>query len=48
MRLVDVMMAFPALLLALALTTLFERSVLNTIIVIGIVYSATTARILHG
>ena len=48
MRLVDVMMAFPALLLALALTTLFERSVVNTIIVIGIVYSATTARILHG
>ena len=48
MRLVDVMMAFPALLLALALTTLFDRSVINTIIVIGIVYSATTARILHG
>jgi len=48
MRVVDVFMAFPALLLALVLMTLFERSVLNTIIVIGIVYTTTTARILHG
>ncbi len=48
MRVVDVMMAFPALLLALALTTLFERSVFNTVLVIGVVYSATTARILYG
>ena len=48
MRGVDVMMAFPALLLALVLMTLFERSVVNTIIVIGIVYAATTARILFG
>ena len=48
MRVVDVLMAFPALLLALALMTLLERSVLNTIIVIGIVYTTTTARILYG
>ncbi len=48
MRGVDIMMAFPALLLALVLMTLFERSVINTIIVIGIVYAATTARILFG
>jgi|TARA_B110000503_G_C7130687_1_gene406690 peptide/nickel transport system permease protein len=48
MRGVDVLMAFPALLMALALITLLERSVLNTIIVIGIVYSTTTARILYG
>ncbi len=48
MRGVDVLMAFPALLLALVLMTLFERSVINTIIVIGIVYTTTTARILFG
>jgi len=48
MRIVDVLMAFPALLLALVLMTLLERSVLNTIIVIGIVYTTTTARILYG
>ncbi len=48
MRVVDVLMAFPALLLALALITMFERSVFNTILVVGIVYSTTTARILFG
>lgn len=48
MRGVDVLMAFPALLLALVLMTLLERSVANTIIVIGIVYATTTARILFG
>lgn len=48
MRIVDIMMAFPALLLALVLMTLLERSVVNTIIVIGVVYTTTTARILYG
>ncbi|MFK7889860.1 MAG: ABC transporter permease [Granulosicoccus sp.] len=48
MRVVDVLMAFPALLLALVLITLLERSVSNTIMVIGIVYATTTARILFG
>lgn len=48
MRIVDVLMAFPALLLALVLMTLLERSVVNTIIVIGVVYATTTARILFG
>ena len=48
MRGVDVLMAFPALLLALVLMTLLERSVANTILVIGIVYATTTARILYG
>ncbi len=48
MRAVDVFMAFPALLLALALMTLLDRSVFNTIVVIGIVYTTTTARILFG
>ena len=41
-------MAFPALLLALVLMTILERSVTNTILVIGIVYATTTARILFG
>ncbi|MFK7994826.1 MAG: ABC transporter permease [Granulosicoccus sp.] len=48
MRAVDVLMAFPALLLALGLMTILERSVVNTIIVIGVVYATTTARILFG
>ena len=48
MRGIDVLMAFPALLMALVLITLLERSVVNTIIVIGIVYATTTARILFG
>jgi peptide/nickel transport system permease protein len=48
MRVVDVMMAFPALLLALALMTILERGVINTIIAVGIVYMSTTARILYG
>ena len=48
MRIVDVLMAFPALLLALVLMTIFERSINNTIIVIGLVFTATTARILYG
>lgn len=48
MRMVDVLMAFPALLLALVLMTLLERSVVNTIIVIGLVYTTTTARIIFG
>ena len=48
MRGIDILMAFPALLMALVLITLLERSVLNTIIVIGIVYATTTARILFG
>jgi len=48
MRAVDVLMAFPALLLALVLMTLLERSVINTILVIGLVYAATTSRILFG
>ncbi len=48
MRGVDVLMAFPALLMALVLITLLERSVFNTVLVIGIVYATTTARILYG
>ena len=48
MRIVDVLMAFPALLLALALMTILGRGIINTMIAIGIVYMTTTARILYG
>ena len=48
MRGVDVLMAFPALLLALILMTLLERSIVNTVLVIGLVYMTTTARIIFG
>lgn len=48
MRLVDVLMAFPALLLALALMTILDRGVINTIIAVGTIYTMTTARILYG
>lgn len=48
MRMVDVLMAFPALLLALALMTILDRGVGNTIIAVGTIYMTTTARILYG
>lgn len=48
MRMVDVLMAFPALLLALALMTILDRGVINTIIAVGTIYTMTTARILYG
>ena len=48
MRIVDVLMAFPALLLALSLATILGRGVGNIILAIGIVYMTTTARILYG
>lgn len=48
MRAVDVLMAFPALLLALALIVVLGRSVGNVIVAVGAVYLATTARIVYG
>lgn len=48
MRVVDVMMAFPALLLALALIVVLGRGVENSILAIGIVYMTTTARIVYS
>ena len=48
MRLIDVLMAIPAMLMALALMTLVDRSVMATIFVIGLVYAATSARIFYG
>ena len=48
MRIIDVMMAFPALLLALALIVVLGRGVENSILAIGVVYMTTTARIVYG
>ncbi|MEO3427426.1 ABC transporter permease [Pelagibius sp. CAU 1746] len=48
MRVVDVMMAFPSLLLALGLIVILGQSVANAIIAIGVIYLTTTARITYG
>jgi len=48
MRVVDVMMAFPSLLLALGLIVILGQSVANAILAIGVIYLTTTARITYG
>jgi peptide/nickel transport system permease protein len=48
MRLVDVLMAFPSLLLALGLIVILGSSVANSIIAIGAAYLTTTTRIIYG
>lgn len=48
MRMVDVLMSFPALLLALALIIVLGRGVDNAIIAVGSVYLTTTARLVYG
>ena len=48
MRLIDVMMAFPSLLLALVLMTIFGRGLLNVIFAVGITYLTRTTRIVYG
>jgi len=48
MRAVDVLMAFPSLLLALGLIVILGPSVLNSIIAIGAGYLTTTTRIIYG
>lgn len=48
MRCVDVLMAFPSLLLALGLIVILGQGVLNAILAIGVVYLTTTARIVYG
>lgn len=45
MRVVDVMFAFPMLLLALAIVAIFQPGMLTTIIAIGVVYTPIFARI---
>jgi peptide/nickel transport system permease protein len=48
MRILDVFFAFPSLLLAIALMTIFGGSVTNVIIAIGLVYIPAFARIVRG
>jgi len=48
MRMVDVLMAFPSLLLALGLIVILGPSVINSIIAIGTAYLTTTTRIIYG
>jgi peptide/nickel transport system permease protein len=48
MRVVDVMMGIPALMLALALVVILGKGLFNTMIAIGAVYVTTTARITYG
>lgn len=48
MRMVDVLMAFPSLLLALGLIVILGPSVANSIIAVGAGFLTTTARIVYG
>jgi len=48
MRLLDVLFAFPTLLLALAAVAAFGPSLLNLLMIIGVIYSARFARIIRG
>ena len=48
MRGVDLLMAFPSLLLALGLIVILGQSVMNAILAIGVVYLTTTARITYS
>lgn len=48
MRMVDVLMAFPSLLLALGLIVILGPSVANSIIAISAAYLTTTTRIIYG
>ena len=48
MRMVDVLMAFPSLLLALGLIVILGPSVANSIIAIGAGFLTTTTRIIYG
>ena len=48
MRLIDVLMAFPPLLLALVLVSILGRGMLNVIIAVGATYLTRTTRIVYG
>lgn len=48
MRIIDVLMAFPSLVLALAFMMVLGRGLMNVIIAVGIVYLTRTTRIIHG
>lgn len=48
MRIIDVLMAFPSLVLALAFMMVLGRGLMNVIIAVGIVYLTRTTRIIYG
>jgi peptide/nickel transport system permease protein len=48
MRIVDVLMGIPALLLALAFVVILGKGLLNSMIAVGAIYVTTTARITYG
>jgi len=48
MRLTDVMMAFPPLLLALVLVSILGRGMLNVVIAVGVTYLTRTARVVYA
>ncbi|MDR1978961.1 MAG: ABC transporter permease [Synergistaceae bacterium] len=48
MRLVDVMMAFPPLLLALVLVSILGRGMLNVIVAVGVTYLTRTVRVAYA
>lgn len=48
MRIVDLMFAFPGLVLAIVITGLLGPSITNTMIAIGIIYAPTFARVARG
>lgn len=48
MRMVDVLMAFPSLLLALGLIVVLGPSVVNSILAVGVGFLTTTTRIVYG
>jgi peptide/nickel transport system permease protein len=48
MRIIDVLMSFPALLLALGLIVILGHGVSNAILAIGVVYLTTTSRITYA
>jgi peptide/nickel transport system permease protein len=48
MRLVDVLMAFPPLLLALVLVSILGRGMINVIVAVGATYLTRTTRIVYG
>ena len=48
MRLVDVLMAFPSLLLALVFVTILGRGMINVILAVGMTYMTRTTRIVYA
>jgi len=48
MRVMDIFMAFPSIMLALALMAIFGRGLFNIVLALGIVYTPRVARIMYG